>query len=124
MSLTVAAADFPRTQATAPASAAAPALSPGLPETAAEAVGAGLLSPREREIFELLSRGLTGERIATDLFLSADTVKTHIRNAMGKLDAATRVHAIAIAIIGGYISCEKPAEEPSCISFDGAGDDA
>ena len=36
--------------------------------------------------------------------LSAETVKTHIRNAMSKLEAHTRVHAIAIALREGYIS--------------------
>ena len=36
--------------------------------------------------------------------LSAETVKTHIRNAMSKLEAHTRVHAIAIALREGFIS--------------------
>ena len=36
--------------------------------------------------------------------ISAETVKTHIRNAMNKLEATTRVHAIAIALREGYIS--------------------
>ena len=36
--------------------------------------------------------------------LSTETVKTHIRNAMTKLEAHTRVHAIAIALREGYIS--------------------
>ena len=36
--------------------------------------------------------------------LSAETVKTHIRNAMTKLEANTRVHAIAIALREGFIS--------------------
>ena len=62
-----------------------------------------ILSPRESEILELLSHGLTGESIARELVLSAETIKTHIRNAMLKLEASTRVHAIAIAIRSGYI---------------------
>ena len=62
------------------------------------------LSKREREIMELLSQGLTGEQVAARLFLSPETIKTHIRNAMNKLEANTRVHAIAIALREGFIS--------------------
>jgi DNA-binding NarL/FixJ family response regulator len=62
------------------------------------------LSPREREIMDLLAQGLTGEQVAERLVLSAETVKTHIRNAMNKLEASTRVHAVAIALREGYIS--------------------
>jgi DNA-binding NarL/FixJ family response regulator len=63
-----------------------------------------VLSKREREIMELLSEGLTGEQVAERLFLSPETIKTHIRNAMNKLEANTRVHAIAIALREGFIS--------------------
>jgi DNA-binding NarL/FixJ family response regulator len=66
------------------------------------------LSKREREIMDLLAQGLTGEQVAERLFLSPETIKTHIRNAMSKLEATTRVHAIAIALREGYIS--PPAE--------------
>jgi DNA-binding NarL/FixJ family response regulator len=61
------------------------------------------LSKREREIMDLLAQGLTGEDVAERLVLSSETVKTHIRNAMAKLEASTRVHAIAIALREGYI---------------------
>jgi DNA-binding NarL/FixJ family response regulator len=62
------------------------------------------LSNREREIMDLLARGLTGEQVAERLHLSPETIKTHIRNAMNKLEANTRVHAIAIALREGFIS--------------------
>ena len=45
------------------------------------------LSNREREVLDLLAQGLTGEEVAEQLVLSAETVKTHIRNAMAKLEA-------------------------------------
>jgi len=61
------------------------------------------LSPREREIMGLLSRGLSGEEAAKQLFLSSETVRTHVRNAMTKLGAATRAHAVALAIQRGEI---------------------
>src|SRR5919202_4142411 len=62
------------------------------------------LSKREREIMGLLAPGYTGEQVAEHLVLSSETVKTHIRNAMTKLEASTRVHAIAIALREGFIS--------------------
>jgi DNA-binding NarL/FixJ family response regulator len=63
-----------------------------------------VLSPREREVLELLSKGLSGEEAAKRLFLSSETVRTHVRNAMSKLGAATRVHAVALALQRGEIS--------------------
>jgi DNA-binding NarL/FixJ family response regulator len=59
---------------------------------------ASVLSGREREILDLLASGMTGEQAASQLFLSPETVRTHIRNAMRKLNARTRVHAIALAV--------------------------
>ena len=53
---------------------------------------------------DLLAQGLTGEDVAERLVLSSETVKTHIRNAMSKLEAHTRVHAVAIALREGFIS--------------------
>ena len=53
---------------------------------------------------ELLADGLIGDEVAERLFLSAETVKTHIRNAMSKLEARNRCHAIAIALRDGQIS--------------------
>jgi DNA-binding NarL/FixJ family response regulator len=61
------------------------------------------LSPREREIMGLLSQGLSGEQAAQQLFLSSETVRTHVRNAMTKLGAATRAHAVALALQRGEI---------------------
>jgi DNA-binding NarL/FixJ family response regulator len=62
------------------------------------------LSPREREIMGLLSQGLSGEEAAKQLYLSSETVRTHVRNAMSKLGAATRAHAVALALQRGEIS--------------------
>ena len=63
-----------------------------------------VLSPREREILGLLSKGLSGEDAAKQLFLSSETVRTHVRNAMNKLGATTRVHAVALALQRGEIT--------------------
>jgi DNA-binding NarL/FixJ family response regulator len=68
------------------------------------APGRKLLSPREREVLELLAHGLSGEDAAKQLYLSSETIRTHVRNAMAKLDASTRVHAVALAMQRGEIS--------------------
>jgi DNA-binding NarL/FixJ family response regulator len=61
-------------------------------------VDAGALTPREREVLELLSTGLTTEGVAQTLFLSPATVRTHVESAMRKLGASNRVHAVAQAL--------------------------
>jgi PAS domain S-box-containing protein len=67
------------------------------------AAAAPRLSPREREITRLLARGLSGEKIARELFLSPETVRTHIRNAMEHVGARTRPHLVAVALREGLI---------------------
>lgn len=57
-----------------------------------------VLSRREAQILELLSTGLTGEQIAERLVLSPETVRTHVRNAMSKLQARTRTEAVVKAL--------------------------
>lgn len=68
---------------------------------------ATVLSPREREILALLADGLSGEEAAKQLFLSSETVRTHVRNAMTKLGASTRVHAVALALQRGEIEAPE-----------------
>ena len=64
---------------------------------------AGPLSPREREVLERVARGQDGPMIAQDLVVSPATVRTHIGNAIRKLGAHSRAHAIAIALRRGLI---------------------
>lgn len=54
------------------------------------------LTPREREVLTLLAAGYAGPEIAERLYLSLETVRTHIRNATTKLNARTRVQAAAL----------------------------
>jgi DNA-binding NarL/FixJ family response regulator len=62
------------------------------------------LTQREREVLRLLADGLANDAIGTALGISAETVRTHIRNAMDKLDADTRTHAVATALRQSLIS--------------------
>lgn len=62
-----------------------------------------VLSPREREILDGVARGLSGDQLGEELAISPETVRTHIRNAMEKLEAHTRAHAVVIALRQGEI---------------------
>jgi DNA-binding CsgD family transcriptional regulator len=67
------------------------------------AAGEPVLTPREREIFQLLARGLTGPEIARQLVLAPATVRTHVQNGVARLGASTRLHAVSIAVKRGEI---------------------
>lgn len=56
------------------------------------------LTERERAVLRLLADGMTNEEIGKTLFISAETVRTHVRKAMAKLDADTRTEAVATAL--------------------------
>ena len=56
------------------------------------------LSPRQREILESITRGLSNAQIALQLDIGAESVKTHMEKLFAKLGAATRAEAVAIAL--------------------------
>jgi DNA-binding CsgD family transcriptional regulator len=66
------------------------------------------LTKREREIMTLVASGGQSTDIAQRLSVSTETVKTHVHNAMGKLGAHTRAHAVAIALLTDQIGGEPP----------------
>jgi DNA-binding NarL/FixJ family response regulator len=59
------------------------------------------LSEREVEVLRLLASGFTNKEIAEQLFLSPDTVKTHLSHAYRKLGVSDRAHAVAVALRKG-----------------------
>ncbi len=61
------------------------------------------LSPREDEVLRLVSQGATNKEIADSLFISENTVKTHLRNIMDKLHLANRSQAAAYAVKRGLV---------------------
>jgi DNA-binding NarL/FixJ family response regulator len=73
-----------------------PSLSPAL--LMAQGMADAPLSEREREILQLLAEGYHTEEVARRIGLSAETVKSDTKRAINKLEADTRVHAVAIAL--------------------------
>jgi len=65
------------------------------------------LSPREGEVLQLVAQGATNKEIADSLFISENTVKTHLRNMMEKLHLANRSQAAAYAIKRGLVQYQE-----------------
>ena len=71
--------------------------SPSLPENSAN------LSSRELDVLKLLVEGKTNNEIAKDLFLSPNTIKTHVKGIMNKLAVDDRVRAAVVALRTGLV---------------------
>ncbi len=85
-------------------------LDPGVAATLVEAIAqpAGepppdRLTPREREVLELIGRGYANKRIAVELGLSEKTVKTHVSHLLAKLGVRDRTQAAVHALRAGII---------------------
>jgi DNA-binding NarL/FixJ family response regulator len=61
------------------------------------------LTPREVDVLRLVADGNANKEVAARLSLTEETVKSHIRNILAKLDANDRTHAVAIGVKRGII---------------------
>lgn len=61
------------------------------------------LSQRELEVLQLMADGLENEEISSRLFISRETVKSHVRRVLRKLRARSRTHAVALALRSSLI---------------------
>jgi DNA-binding NarL/FixJ family response regulator len=61
------------------------------------------LTPREREVLQMLASGLVNKEIASKLSISDHTVKFHVASILGKLGASTRTEAVALGIRRGLV---------------------
>jgi two-component system, NarL family, response regulator LiaR len=68
-----------------------------------EAEKLGHLSPREMDVLQLLVQGLSNVEIAAALYLSPNTIKTHLRGIMNKLAVDDRVQAAVVALRAGLV---------------------
>lgn len=71
-------------------------------DTSAE-VGDAVISPREEEVLQLVADGLSIPEVASELYISAKTVKNHLGSIYGKLDARDRTQAVLRAVRMGII---------------------
>jgi DNA-binding NarL/FixJ family response regulator len=62
------------------------------------------LSPREKDVLQMISKGLTNKEIARVLLISQFTVRNHVNHILEKLQASDRTEAVAIALQQGVIS--------------------
>jgi DNA-binding NarL/FixJ family response regulator len=60
-------------------------------------------TPREVQVLQLISEGLVNREIGKVLFLSEETVKSHVRHLLAKLQARSRAHAVAIGFRRGIL---------------------
>ncbi|EDY37269.1 DNA-binding response regulator [Cyanobium sp. PCC 7001] len=66
------------------------------------------LTPRELEVLAQVARGCSNVEIAGSLYLSVDTVKTHLQNVLRKLPARDRAHAAVLGVCWGLIGWPDP----------------
>jgi len=61
------------------------------------------LTPRETDVLRLIAAGNANKEIGSQLGLTEETIKSHVKNILGKLDANDRTHAVTIALKRGVI---------------------
>ncbi|MGH2905214.1 MAG: response regulator [Solirubrobacterales bacterium] len=67
-------------------------------EDAALDAASKVLTERQRQILQMFADGAHTEKVATTLGLSTETIRTHTKRILAKLNAGTRTHAVAVAI--------------------------
>lgn len=70
------------------------------------------LTPREREILELLAEGMRADGVASKIGIQRATVYTHVRNAIHKLNVDSRTQAVAIATRYAFLEHERESSRP------------
>lgn len=74
-----------------------------LPAQAKTAPSGGMLTPKEREVLQLLALNMANKQIAVAMGISQETVKWHMKNLLSKFQAGTRKHLVARAQLLGIL---------------------
>jgi DNA-binding NarL/FixJ family response regulator len=87
-----------------------PALAPMLaaPATRPQTQPRQPLSRRELQVLELIADGLENQAIADLLYVSVETVRTHVKSILRKLSSRDRTHAVAVAFRTGVLGVNQP----------------
>ena len=67
------------------------------------------LTEREKEVLQLLAAGLTNKEIGSELEITENTVKNHLKSILGKLHLQNRVQAATLAVQQGILAVKNPA---------------
>ena len=78
-------------------------VSPEIAAEIAEHSTAETLTPREADVLRLIAGGNANKEVAARLSLTEETVKSHVRSILSKLDASDRTHAVTIGLKRGII---------------------
>jgi len=79
------------------------AMAPGVAAQLAEHTGEEALTPKEIEVLRLIAAGNANKEIAAQLSITEETVKSRVKNILGKLGAHDRTHAVTIGVKRGII---------------------
>jgi LuxR family maltose regulon positive regulatory protein len=96
-------AEFEARGANAPALPRAIRPTPPRPGNPLRVVPSMVLTPKERQVLELLARNFSNKEVAQAMAVGEETVKWHLKNLFGKLDAGTRKHAVRRAQMLGLL---------------------
>jgi DNA-binding NarL/FixJ family response regulator len=88
------------------------AIGPLVASRVAEWMNHRALTRREADILRQMMLGLSNKRIAIQLSVAVGTVKTHVKSVLGKLNAASRTEAVAIAQRRGILREERESPPP------------
>jgi DNA-binding NarL/FixJ family response regulator len=79
------------------------AMTPDVAVQLAEHSGEETLTPKEIDVLRLIAAGNANKEIAAQLYITEETVKSRVKNILGKLGANDRTHAVAMAVKRGFI---------------------